>query len=138
MEHVVDMLLEIMSWVGIGTGILVSIAAVILHLADGHWVPIRAYVDRDVDTDSDTDSDETVARWFDDTGKVGRVVLRPEHIERVDGDMIDIYCRRGSLSRYRVTPGWPLARATGLFGAGLLALGIVAVAVSFILLFVRG
>ncbi len=41
MDHVIDAVIEIFSWVGLGAGVLLGVVALILYLADGTWLPVR-------------------------------------------------------------------------------------------------
>jgi hypothetical protein len=131
MEHAIDAVIEIFTWVGLGAGFLLGLLALILRLTDGTWLPTRAVVDR-------TD-ERTIVRWFDADGGVNAAYLDHEQ-ERVvgDHDMTDIFYRRGRLNRMRLTHGSPAIRAVALLAAGLVALGLVALITSWVLLFVRG
>lgn len=55
-----------------------------------------------------------------------------------DADTADVFVRRGTLDRMRLTQGSPAVRAVARLAMGLLALGVVAVATSLIALFLRG
>ena len=52
--------------------------------------------------------------------------------------MADIFYRRGIGGRMRLTQGSPAVRAVALLAAGLIGLGVVALILSWILLFARG
>jgi hypothetical protein len=52
--------------------------------------------------------------------------------------MADIYYRRGGRGRMRLTQGSPAVRAVAFLSLGLLGVGIVALATSLVLLFIRG
>ena len=131
MSEAVDALTEIFTWVGIGVGVVLALVALIMHLADGTWVQTRAVV-----VDSPTGR---LVRWFDDDGGVGEAHLTHEQEHHLgDVDMADVYVRVGSSDRARLTKGSPAVRAIALLSAGLLALGIVAMVVSLVMLFVRG
>ena len=131
MSHAVDALTEIFSWVGIGLGIVLALVALVMHLADGTWVLTRAVVE-----DSPTGR---LVRWFDETGGVGEAHLTHEQEHRLgDVDMADVYVRAGRRDRMRLTKGSPAVRAVALLGVGLLSLGVIALVISLVLLFVRG
>ena len=49
MDHAIDAVIEIFTWVGLGAGILLAIVTVILKLADGTWLPARAIVEHSDD-----------------------------------------------------------------------------------------
>lgn len=131
MGHVVDALLEIFTWAGLGAGALVTLIALFLRLADGTWVPVRAVVEH-----TETGM---VVRWFGDDGAVGEAPLSEDEARTIgDRDMADIFVRRGVQNRMRLTAHSPGVRAIMRLGLGLLALGALALIVSWVLLFVRG
>lgn len=131
MSNALDALIEIFTWVGLGAGMLLALAAVFLLLADGTWLPARAVVERV--------GDGRVVRWFDDDGGVNEAALSPHDESKVgSADMIDIFYRRGSAHRMRLTRSSPLVRFMSLLAGGVLTLGLVAFVVSIVLLFVRG
>ncbi|MEV8135887.1 hypothetical protein [Microbacterium aurantiacum] len=132
MDQTVEAIFEIFSWVGIGLGALLLGVALILYVADGTWLPVRAVID-------DTDTGR-VARWHDDeVGGVNEAVLTPDQDAEIgDADMADVFYRRGARGRIRMTQGSPAVRGVVRLGAGLLTLGVVAMIASLILLFTRG
>jgi hypothetical protein len=80
-----------------------------------------------------------VVRWFDEDGGVNEAPLNHDQQHAVgSAGMYDIYARRGWNNRMRLTRHSPLARSIAFMAAGLLALGVVALIVSGVLLFVRG
>ena len=130
MDHALDAVIEIFSWVGIGAGILLGLVALVVKLADGTWLPARAIVDRD---------DAAIVRWFDADGGVNAAYLTPEQARELEGqDMADIFYRRGRANRMRLTQGSPAVRSIALLAAGLFGLGVVATILSWVLLFARG
>ncbi|HWL77707.1 hypothetical protein [Microbacterium sp.] len=130
MEHVLDAVLEIFAWVGIGGGLALALLAAVLRIADGTWAPVHVVID-----DS---SKGRVARWFDDGG-VGEAVLTPHLAHELDGDdEADLYARRGSRDRVRLTRTAPGVRFTMWIALALTALGIIALVSSWALLFARG
>ena len=131
MSNALDAVIEIFTWVGLGAGTGLALLAVILLLADGTWMPVRAVVE-DVD-------DGRVVRWFDDQGGVNEAPLSPHDDAKIGAaDMADIYYRRGSLHRMRLTRSSPVVRFVSLLAAGILGLGTVAFILSIVVLFVRG
>ncbi|MCJ1708651.1 hypothetical protein [Microbacterium sp. VKM Ac-2923] len=131
MSNALDALIEIFTWVGLGAGMLLALAAVFLLLADGTWLPARAVVERV--------GDGRVVRWFDDDGGVNEAALSAHDESKVgSADMIDIFYRRGSAHRMRLTRSSPLVRFMSLLAGGVLTLGLVAFIVSIVVLFVRG
>lgn len=131
MSNAIDALIEIFTWVGLGAGLLLALAAVFLLLADGTWLPARAVVEH-VD-------EGRVVRWFDHDGGVNEAALSAHDDAKIGPvDMINIFYRRGSENRMRLTRSSPLVRFMSLLAAGVLALGLVAFIVSIVMLFVRG
>ena len=131
MDAAVDAVIEIFTWVGLGAGALLAGIALIAYLVDGTWVPVRAVVE--------TTEHGKVVRWFDEEGGVNEASLNHEQIAVVgDAGMYDIFARRGWNNRMRLTQRSPLVRALALLAAGLLGLGVIALVVSSVLLFVRG
>ena len=130
MSNVVDIVVELFTWVGLGAGIVLSIAALILYAADGTWVPVRAVVE-EVD-------DHRVVRWFDESGGVNEAPLSPHDDARIGpADMADVFARRGSRHRMRLTRSSPLVRFVALLATGVLGLGALAFALSIVLLFTQ-
>jgi hypothetical protein len=130
-EHAIDAIVEIFSWVGFGLGALIAGVALVIYLLDGTWVPTRAVVE-------DAEHGHIV-RWFDEDGGVNEAPLTHEQELAIgDKDMADVFYRRGSRNRMRLTQGSPAVRAVALLAAGLVAVGAVSLAVSLVLLFLRG
>ncbi|HET6300134.1 hypothetical protein [Microbacterium sp.] len=130
MGHVLDAVLEIFAWVGIGGGLVLALLALMLRIADGTWVPVHVVID-----DS---ANGRVARWFDDGG-VGEAVLTPHLVRELgDKDEADLYARRGSRDRVRLVRTAPGVRFTALIALALGGLGIIALVASWVLLFARG
>ena len=131
MNGAIDAVVEIFTWVGFGAGALLAGVALVVYLLDGTWVPVRAVVE--------PTEHGKVVRWFDEDGGVNEAPLTHEQLHIVgDAGMYDIYSRRGWQNRMRLTHHSPLVRAIALLAAGLIALGLVALIVSYILLFLRG
>lgn len=131
MSQAIDALAEIFSWVGFGIGALLAGIALIMYLFDGTWVPVRAVVE--------SSANGRLVRWFDEDGGVGEAHLTHEQEHHIgDADMADIFVRRGSLNRMRLTQGSPAVRAVALLAGGMLALGVVALVTSLVMLFARG
>lgn len=130
-DHAIDAIVEIFSWVGFSVGALLAGIALIIYLLDGTWVPVRAVVEET--------TDGRIVRWFDDEGGVNEAWLNHEQERAIgDRDMADIFYRRGSRDRMRLTRRSPAVRAVTLLAVGMLALGVVSLTVSLVLLFVRG
>ena len=131
MDSTIDAVVEIFSWVGFGLGALVAGVALVMYLFDGTWLPTRGVLE-------DTEHGRVV-RWFDEDGGVNQAHLSHEQERALAGKtMADIYYRRGSRGRMRLTQGSPAVRAIAYLAIGLIGLGVVALAASLILLFTRG
>nr|BFF12388.1 hypothetical protein GCM10025699_36910 [Microbacterium flavescens] len=131
MHSTIDAVVEIFSWVGFGLGALVAGVALVMYLFDGTWSPTRGVLD---------DGEHgRVVRWFDEDGGVNEAHLTHEQERALAGkSMADIYYRRGGRGRMRLTQGSPAVRAVAFLSLGLLGVGIVALATSLVLLFIRG
>jgi hypothetical protein len=80
-----------------------------------------------------------MVRWFDEDGGVNEAHLSHEQERHIAGkDMADIFYRRGSRGRMRLTQRSPAVRAVSLLALGLVGLGVLSLATSLILLFARG
>ena len=131
MDDAFDAVVEIFSWVGIGLGALLAGVALVIYLFDGTWLPVRAVVEES--------EHGRLVRWFDEDGQVNEAHLSHDQAHALAGkDMADIFYRRGALGRMRLTQRSPLVRAVVLLAMGLIGLGLVALIVSWVLLFVRG
>jgi hypothetical protein len=127
----VGTLADVFTWVGLlGAGVF-GVVAVILWVADGTWLPVRAVVE--------TVGHGRVVRWIDADGGVNEAPLSDADHAKLDGrDMADIHYRRGWRNRMRVTRG---SRAVHLFArlaVGFAGLGILALIGSWVLLAVQG
>jgi hypothetical protein len=131
MQTAVDAVVEIFTWVGFGAGALLAGVALVAYLFDGTWVPVRGVIE--------STEHGKVVRWFDEDGGVNEAPLSHEQRHIVgDAGMYDIFTRRGWNNRMRLTQHSPFVRAIALLAAGLVALGVVALIVSWVLLFLRG
>jgi hypothetical protein len=131
MEATVDAIVEIFAWAGFGLGAVVAGIALVLFLLDGTWVPVRAVVE--------VEDARRLVRWFDEQGEPNEAPLgAQDHPGLEAGDMVDVYSRRGWRNRMRTTPGSPAVRGARALALGLLGLGVVALILSWVLLFVRG
>ncbi len=131
MSNALDAVIEIFTWVGLGGGAVLAMVAVVLLLADGTWLPARAVVE-EVDGGR-------VVRWFDDQGGVNEAPLSAHDDAKVgSADMADIFYRRGSAHRMRLTRSSPVVRFVSLLSAGILGLGLLAFVASIVVLFARG
>ncbi|WP_375385591.1 hypothetical protein [uncultured Microbacterium sp.] len=144
MHAVIDALLEIFTWAGLGLGAMVAGIAFVLFLLDGTWIPVRAVVETILEPAEPADTaparpPRRVVRWFDETGGVNEAPLSEAQYAQLGAhDMADVYYRRGWTNRMRLTPGSPAVRGAARLAVGLAGVGVVSLVVSGILLFVRG
>jgi hypothetical protein len=130
-SDVVGAIVEIFTWVGIGGGALLALIAVIMKLADGTWLPVRAVVE--------PDDGGHLVRWIDADGQIGEAPLSHAQYASLHGaDMADILYRVGRSDRMRLHPGSAGVRSVALLAAGFAALGLVAAAISLVMLFLEG
>lgn len=131
MDTALDILLEVFSWLGLGAGLLLGVVSVILWAADGTWLPADAIVDHE--------DDGTIVRWFDAEGEANSAHASAADAAALDGaDRASIWYRHGWRGRMRLTRRSPALRAATWAAGGMLTLGLLAAAASWILLFVRG
>ena len=131
MGNALDAIVEIFSWVGLGLGAAVALLALIAYAADGTWVPVRAVVERL--------GERTVVRWFDGDGGVNEAALSEAQLHEVGArDMVDLWARVGHADRMRLHRRSPFVRGLTLLAGVLLGVGALALAVSLVMLFVRG
>lgn len=131
MEHVIDVLLEVFTWVGFGAGALLAVAAVIVWALDGTWLSADAIVDRE--------DGDTVVRWFDADGDANSAVATPVDAVILEGrDTASIWYRHGWRGRMRLTRRASGLRTLALSAGGMLALGILCLVAGWVLYFARG
>ncbi len=130
-DAALNAVLEIFTWVGFGLGGALLLLCVILTLADGSWQPVTVLLD--------DDEHGRVARWFGPDGEVNQARLTHDQEQALAGkDRADAFARRHYPGRMRLTAHWPLARFLTWLGAGLVALGLLSLVLSWVLLFVAG
>ena len=131
MDSAIDALVEIFSWAGFALGAIAAGVALVMYLADGTWVPARGVLE---------DSEHgRIVRWFDEDGGVNEANLTHDQERELEGsDMADIFYRRGSRGRMRLTQNSPAVRLVAYLALGLVGVGLLAIAVSGVLLFTRG
>ncbi|MEV8267034.1 hypothetical protein [Microbacterium sp. NPDC076911] len=130
-DRTLDAVLEIFGWAGFGLGALLALVAVVLYLADGTWLPVRALLE-----DS---PGGRIARWFDADGGVGSAHLSHDLDHALAGkDEADVFYRRGTTGHVRLTRGSPIVRGVLLLALGLISFGMLALVASGIILFARG
>lgn len=127
--HTVDVLLETFTWVGFLGAVAVGVVWLILLVADGTWIPAHAVIE--------PGENGRVAHWFTAEGGVGRAVLSDaEEAHLAGADEAAIYYRAGTDDRMRFVARSPLVRLTGWFTVGMLAVGVLAVVLSLVTMFV--
>jgi hypothetical protein len=131
MDDALDAVVEVFSWVGLGLGALLAGVALLMYVFDGTWLPARGVLE---------DSEHgRLVRWFDEDGTVNQAHLSHEQEHALIGkNMADIFYRRGSVGRMRLSHGSPAVRLVVLLAAGLIGLGVAALILSWVLLFARG
>lgn len=129
--HAVDALLETFTWVGFSGGILFLLVALVVHLADGSWMPTHVLLE---------DSPRgRIARWFAADGAVGAAHLTHEQEKALAGRQdADAFTRAGVSDRFRLERRSPAARAFLILGVALVGVGLVSVTGSIVQMFVRG
>ncbi len=131
MDHAIDALIEIFTWVGFGAFLLLAIAVVIAWAADGTWLPAEAIIDRD--------GGDPVVRWFDADGDANSAPLSPADAVVIgDADAAFIWYRHGWQGRVRLQRRPAGLRTLTWSAAGMLALGVVSLVAGWVLYFVRG
>lgn len=131
MTNAIEAVVEILSWVGLGAGGALALAALIAFLMDGTWTPVRGFVDQE--------DDEIVVRWFDEDDQVNRATLTSAQWKELGAaDTVDIFTRRGARDTMRATRRSPLVRGLVLLASLVLGVGLACLILSVILLFVSG
>ncbi len=120
--------LEIYTWIGLGAALLLGIMALIVWVADGSWVPVRAVVT--------TTPAGAVVRWFDESGILGEAPLPPG--ATVHDEEVEVWARLGRHDTVRVSRTSPLVRSLARLTVGFAALALVGLVVSVVLLFLEG
>lgn len=126
---VVSNVAEIFSVGGLTVGILLLCAALVAQLLDGTWIATRAAVEHD--------EHGPLVRWFGDDGAVHAHGLTRAQFAQTNGeDWLDVYFRRGAAHRMRLERASGPVRLLRLLGGIVTGVGVLAVAVSFIVMFV--
>lgn len=128
---IVDILLEVFTWVGFAGAGLAAVACVVVWAADGTWLPADAIVDRE--------GEDTVVRWLDADGDVNRAVAGRADAARLAGhDAVRLWYRHGWAGRMRLTRRAPGLTRLLWAGAGFVALGVLSVVASLVVYFAGG
>lgn len=132
LPSVLGSLADVFTWVGLLGAGAIGILALILWVADGTWLPVRAVVEP-------AERDGQVVRWIDADGGVNEAPLSDADHARLGGrDMADIHYRRGWRNRMRVTRGSRTVRVFAWLAVGFGALGVLALIGSWVLLAAAG
>lgn len=127
MDHTVDVLLEVFTWIGLGGFLLLAALAVVLRVVDGTWLPADAIVDRD--------AGDPVLRWFDADGDPNRAVPAASDLVEIGAkSTVRIWYRHGWRDRMRLTPRHPGLRAVVIGASVMLALAVAAFVAGWIVL----
>jgi hypothetical protein len=128
---ILGVLADVFTWAGLGAAAVFGLVALIVKLADGTWLPVRAVVEHV--------ADGTVVRWIDADGGVNEAAVAAHDLQRVGShDMTDIFYRRGWRNRMRFTARAPIVHIAARVAIGFAALGVVALVGGWVLLAVRG
>jgi len=131
MDHAIDGLIEIFTWVGFGAFLVLAIAVVVAWAADGTWLPAEAIIDRD--------GGDPIVRWFDADGDANSAPLSASDAAVIgDADAASIWYRHGWQGRMRLQRRPAGLRALTWSAAGMLALGVVSLVAGWVLYFARG
>jgi hypothetical protein len=127
----VGLIAEVFTWIGVGAGLALLFAALVVRIADGTWLPARGVIEH---TDHGS-----VVRWFDDDGGVNEAALSDHDVRRLDSrDMADIYYRHGWHNRMRLDAGSHAVRALVRLALLMLAVALAAFAAGWIALIAEG
>ncbi len=127
----IGVVLDVFTWIGLGAAALLGIIAVAMWAADGTWLPADAYVDHE--------DGVTTVRWFDVDGDANSAPAVGALASALAGaDRTAIWYRHGWHGRMRLTRRAPQLRSVVVAALALLGVGLVAAAVSLLLLFAGG
>lgn len=129
MTNAIEAIVEILSWVCLGAGLLVAGVALIAYLVDGTWVPVRGFVEHE--------PDGLVVRWIGDDDAVNEAPLSEAVWHELGGkDTVEMFARQGLRNRMRATRRSGAVRGLALLATILLGVGALLLIISGILLFV--
>lgn len=130
MDHALDAVLEIFSWIGFAGAALFGALWLVAWAADGSWACTEAIVDRD--------GGEPVVRWFGADGAHAAALTASDAAALGDADEATIWFRLGRPERVRLSARPPGLRALAWATAASAALGVVTLVGSLVVLLVRG
>lgn len=125
-----DAVIEIFTWVGFGSAVVLAVAAIVIWAADGTWLPADALVDHE--------DGVTFVRWFDAEGDANNARAGGADAETLAGlDRASIWYRHGWRDRMRLHRRPAGLRPVVVACLSLLALGVISLVTSWVLIFVR-
>lgn len=120
---------EVFSVGGLVTGVLLLLAALVAKLFDGGWRATRAAVE--------VDEHGPFVRWLGDDGAVHEHGLTTAQFAGIGGeDWATVYFRRGAAHRMRIERNSAPVRVFRLLGGIVTGVGLLALILSFIVMFV--
>ena len=126
---VVSNVAEIFSVGGLTVGIALLLAALVAVLFDGTWISTRAAVEHD--------EHGPLVRWFGDDGALHAHGLTRAQFAQAHGeDWLQVYFRRGAAHRMRLERASAVVRLLRLLGGIVTGVGVLALAVSLIVMFI--
>ncbi|GLJ62191.1 hypothetical protein M1D46_14435 [Microbacterium sp. JZ70] len=129
-SHVIGAITEIFSWIGFGAALVLGLIAIIARLADGTWVPVRAFVL--------SEQEPPILRWFTVGHTVGEAPLTPElRAAAGDADEVDVFTNPQRPGSVRLHQHSPLPRFLGWGAIAFGGLGVVSTIVQLILVAMR-
>ncbi|RLK47452.1 hypothetical protein [Microbacterium telephonicum] len=130
MDHALDAVLEIFSWIGFAGAALFGVVWLIVWAADGSWAQAEAIVDRD--------GAEPVVRWFGADGAHVAPLTPSDAATLADADDATIWFRLGRPGLVRLERRPAVLRLLAWASVAFAVLGVLTVVGSVVVLFVRG
>jgi hypothetical protein len=128
---ILAIIVEVLSWVGLGIGVPVFIAALILRAADGRWHEVDIGI-----VEGTSSGVPALVRWFA-SDELHERELTPEELASIDDpDSATAYA--DSSGRLRFERHSAPTRVFWVLSLALLGVGVVALAASLILMFSMG
>lgn len=122
---------EIFSVGGLVIGVVLLLIALVAKLFDGGWVATRAAVEHD--------EHGPFVRWIGDDGAVYEHGLTRAQFAHVGTtEWTTVYSRRRAAHRMRVDPHSAVVRVFRLLGGIVTGVGVLALAVSLVVMFIAG
>jgi hypothetical protein len=128
---ILAIIVEVLSWVGLGAGIPLFVVALILRAVDGQWHEVEIEV-----VESTRGGQPAVARWFAEDELRERPLTRDERHAIRDPDSATGYAGRNG--RLRFERHSAPARVFWVLSLVLLGVGVVALAGTVVLMLVMG